>query len=296
MSGNAYSMEIAMARGKHPAEVFGHPIDVDSGEARDHRKRHWCPFADDECDKKSRLIDYPMGVCSVQYGEEVIALSPTRFLQDRIIFYDIADHHFNTRDNLLIFSEVSIPGAPNLGTFDYVMVEHRPLSSEVKDFVAIEFQTGQTTNTGALVQALEDFMHGKDIRGTSYGFGLNLADIWKRTFTQVLTEGIVMERWGHKIYWVVQEPIYQDFLNRYKLHDMMYESSHNTIFAIYDLRRVGDEYRLHQTRIESSTIDDLFDAFRTNLEVPPKEVFVRKLRGKVEGQIGAEMQVNLRPK
>jgi hypothetical protein len=286
-------MEMTMARDKYPAEVFGHPIDVDSAEARDHREKHWCPFADDRCDKKSRLIDYPMGVCSVQYGDQVIALSPRRFLQDRIIFFDVANHYFGTHNNLLIFPEVSIPGARNLGVFDYVMVEHKPLSSEIRDYVAIEFQTGQTTSTGALVQALEDFTHGKDIKETSYKFGLNLADIWKRTFTQVLTKGIVLERWGHKIYWVVQEPVYQDFLTRYKLHGMTYDPGHNTVFAIYDLQRVNDEYRLYRTRIESSTIDDLFDAFRTNLEVPSEEAFLKKLKGKVEDQIGAKIHLEL---
>jgi hypothetical protein len=249
---------------------------------------------DDECNKRSRLIDYPMGVCSVRYGEEIVALSPRRFLQDNVVFYDIADHCFETRNDLLIFPEVSIPGARNLGIFDYVMVKHKPLSSEIEDFVAIELQTGQTTGTGSLVEALEDFMQGNDISGTSCGFGLNLADIWKRTFTQILTEGIVMERWGHEIYWVVQEPVYRDFLDRYKLHGMTYDSSHSTVFAIYDLRREGDAYRLHRTRVESSSVDDLFDAFRTNLEVPPRQVFMDRLAEKVEEQVETEVHLELR--
>jgi len=282
-----------MARAKHPAEVFGHPIDVDSEKAQEHRKKHWCPFVGEECDKRSRLIDYPMGVCSVRYGQEIIALSPRRFLQDNIVFYDIADHYFETRSDLLVFPEVSIPGARNLGVFDYVMVKHKPLSSEIEDFVAIELQTGQTTGTGSLVEALEDFMQGVEVEGASYSFGLNLADIWKRAFIQILTKGIVMERWGHKIYWVAQEPIYQDFLNRYSLHGMSYNRGDNTVFAIYDLKRQADEYQLHRTRVESSTVDDLFDAFRSNLEVPPKQVFVERLAEKVEGQVEAKIGLAL---
>jgi len=284
-----------VANAKHPAEVFGYPIDVDSKEAQDHRKRHWCPFADDKCDKKTRLVDYPMGVCSVQYGEDVIALSPRRFLQDMTVFYDIADHHFKTRSDLICFDEVAIPSAQNLGRFDYVIVKHKPLSSEIEDFVAVEFQTGQTTNTGPLVQALNHFMQGQDVTVGSYEFGINWADIWKRTFTQILTKGIVLERWGHKIYWVVQEQVYQDFLNRYKLHGMEYDPSHSTVFAIYDLKRSGDKYELQQTRIESSAIDDLFEAFRTNLDVPPKEVFMRALQARAEKKSRAKMRLELRP-
>lgn len=282
-----------MARPRHPAEVFGHPIDLESEEAQRDRTNYRCPFVDSMCNKRSRLIDYPMGVCSVRYGEEIIALSPRRFLQDNVVFYDIADRYFKTRRDLMVFPEVSIPGARSLGVFDYVMVKHRPLSSEIDDFVAIELQTAQTTGTGSLVEALERFMQGEAIEGASYGFGLNLADIWKRTFIQILTKGIVMQRWGHKIYWVVQEPVYQDFLDRYNLHGMTYSQGENTVFAIYDLRRQADEYRLFQTRVESSTIDDLFDAFRTNLEVPPKQAFIARLEGKVESQVEARIGLAL---
>jgi hypothetical protein len=282
-----------MAMAKHPSEVFGHPIDVDSARARRDRERHWCPFVDAKCDKQSRLLDYPMGVCSVQYGDEVIALSPRRFLQDKIIFYDIAAHYFHTRSDLMIFPEISIPGAVGFGRFDYVMVRHEELSSDILDFAVIEFQTGQTTYTGRLVQALEDYVQGQDVDGATYGFGLNLADIWKRTFTQILTKGIVLERWGHKIYWVVQEPIYRDFLDRYKLHGMTYDPQHSIVFAIYDLRRTDDKYELYQTRTESSTVDDLFNAFRTNLTVPPKEAFIQKLQQRVEKNARARMHLKL---
>jgi hypothetical protein len=288
-------MEIQMAMEKRPAEVFGHPADVDSSSAKEHRARYWCPFLDKPCDKKSRLIDYPMGVCSVQYGEDVIALCPSRFLQARTILYDIADHYFGSHHDLLVFNEVSVPKAGHLGRFDYVMVKHRPLNNEIEDFVIIELQTGQTTSTGALVQALEDFTQGKEISDMSYGFGMNLADIWKRTFTQILTKGIALERWDHKIYWVVQKPVYQNFLDRYQLYGMSYAPSHNTIFAIYDLKRSGKQYTLHQTQIESSTIDDLFKAFRSNLEVPPKDAFVNKLQKIVE-QTGDNVRLEVQLK
>jgi hypothetical protein len=234
-----------------------------------------------------------MGVCAVQYGQDVVALCPKRFLQANTVFCDIADHYFGTRNNLLIFPEVSIPGALNLGIFDFVMVQHKPLSSEITDFVTIELQTGQTTGTGALVEGLEDFMRGVDLEGTNYRFGLNLADIWKRTFIQILTKGIVMERWGHRIYWVIQEPVYKDFLNRYSLHGMTYDDGEKTVFAIYDLEKGDQAYQLYRTRLESSSIDALFEAFHTNLEVPPKQVFVEKLAGKVKDQVEANMGLSL---
>ena len=204
---------------KHPAEVFGYPIKAVSELPEKGSKRYWCPFAENKCNKQSRLIRYPMGVCSVRYGNSIVALCPRRFLQDNIVFKNIADHYFKTRNDLVVFSEI---GLPHTGTFDYVMVKHKPFSSDIEDFIVIEFQTGQTTGTGQLVQGLKDCLKGENVEGKSYGFGLNLADIWKRSFTQILNKGIVMENWGHKIFWVIQEPVYQNFLNRYNLNGMAY--------------------------------------------------------------------------
>ena len=250
-----------------------------------------CPFLDKRCTKQSRLINYPMGVCSVQYGEKTIALCPNRFLQNNVVFKDIADHYFKTRNDLVVFSEI---GVANTGTFDYVMVKHKPLSSDIEDFVVIEFQTGQTTGTGKLVQALEDHIAGKDITGKSFGFGLNLADIWKRSFTQILNKGIVLESWGHKIYWVVQEPVYQDFINRYNLRNMKYKTAHKTVFVIYDLEDSDNKYQLNQTRIRSSTIDNLFNAFRNNPNIPSIEEFVCKLESKLKAKLELKLELSNR--
>jgi hypothetical protein len=130
---------------KHPAEVFGYSVHSGSTGIKKGHRKYWCPFAYDKCNKQSRLIKYPMGVCSVQYGKDIIALCPRRFLQDNTVFKDIAEHHFKTRNDLVVFSEI---GLSQTGTFDFVMVRHKPLSSEIEDFVVIEFQTGQTTGTG----------------------------------------------------------------------------------------------------------------------------------------------------
>jgi len=274
---------------KHPAEVFGYPVDVSSVQAQDARQRHWCPFVEEECNKASRLISYPMGVCSVQYANHIIALSPRRFLQDRIVFREIAYHYFGSHSDLLLFGEV---GVGNVGTFDYVMVKHKPLSSDIEDFVVIEFQTAQTTGTGSLVKAFQDFMQSKKFETSSYGFGLNLADIWKRSFTQILNKGIVLEQWDHKIYWVVQEPVYQDLLERYNLNGMGYDPEHKTVFTIYDLRRNHDKYELFRTRIESSSTDTLFAAFRKNPNIPPLDAFIDKLKNRLRARMELKFRLD----
>lgn len=228
-----------------------------------------------------------MGVCSVKYGEHAIALSPRRFREDDIVFRDIADHYFGACGNIVILKEVNLQG---IGNFDFVMVKHKPLSVKVEDFVIVELQTAQTTSTGKLVKALKDYMKGEGIVGRTYSFGLNHADIWKRTFTQILNKGIVIEKWGAKIYWVVQEPIYVDFLNRYRLTQISYNTEHSIRFAIYDLKQVDNRYHLSQTRIASSTTKDLFAAFSSNPHIPPKDDFLAKLSGKLQEKAYSELQ------
>jgi len=77
------------------------------------------------------------------------------------------------------FTEVGLPG---IGNFDFVIVKHKPLSNIVDDFAVIEFQTGQTTSTGKLVDGFKKFMKDGFLKSdVTYNFGVNSYDIWKRT-------------------------------------------------------------------------------------------------------------------
>ena len=110
--------------GNRPAEIFGYPIRNRSRAAEDARRRHHCPFMEKQCDKKSRLIDFPFGVCSVEYGGEVRAICPRRFEErgpngnvSRVL-EDVALHYFGSTNNTVAFPEVRLP---NVGNIDYVI-------------------------------------------------------------------------------------------------------------------------------------------------------------------------------
>jgi len=275
-----------MPRPKFPSEIFGYPHSNTTAKAKEIRARHWCPFVDKVCYKQSRLIDYPFGVCTAHANDHEIALCPRRFLDGHTVFTDIAQHHFKTTSDILVFSEV---GLAEIGNFDFVMVKHKPMSSEIEDFVAIEFQTGQTTNTGKLVQGLRDFMAGQSIVYKTYGFGLNFFDIWKRTFTQVLNKGVIMENWKKKIYWVVQEPVYKFFEAKYGLQRLTHKPQHSTVFALYDLIPGKQSFELKASRKVSASMDDLFHALRHGQQIPPLEAFLGRLKNKIL----AEAQISL---
>lgn len=273
---------------KYPSEIFGYPTSASGGKVDEVRAKHWCPFVNKICYKQSRLIDYPFGVCTAHVSGKEVAICPRRFLDGHTVFTDVAQHHFKTTNDILVFSETRLE---DIGSFDFVMVKHKPMSPEIEDFVAIEFQTGQTTGTGQLVKGLTDFVAGESLVYKTYGFGLNLYDIWKRTFTQILNKGVIMENWGKKIFWIVQEPVYKYFETRYSLQKLSYDSHHSTVFALYDLKSAKQKFDLIATRKISASMDQLFAAFRNNPNIPPVEKFVEMLKGKIEGEAQISLEL-----
>ncbi len=263
---------------RYPAEVFGFPVENRGSKVEAIRQAHQCPFVNVRCNKKSRLIPYPMDVCSVHINEHVVAICPRRFLENHTVFKDIATDYFGSTNNLILFREV---GLRDVGSFDYVLVHHKPMSSEVDDFVVIEFQTDQTTSTGKLVQALEDFMSGRNVGTTHYSFGMNTYDTLKRSYTQMINKGVVMEQWGQRIYWVLQRYVFDNMVHRY--HPAFTPGSSAThVFAVYDLIRSEETYTLTLQEYVSASVDALFAALRQNTSIPEKDQFIARLEAKIE--------------
>ena len=274
---------------RRPAEIFGYPVRNRSTAAEDVRRRHFCPFRERECDKKSRLIDFPFGVCSVQYGDEIRAICPRRFEERRPnagvsrVLEDIALHYFGSTDNTIVFPEVKLP---NVGNIDYVITKHKPMQPEVDDFVAVEFQSDSTSSTGELVRGIKDFFEGGDVAGESYKFGSNTYDTIKRAITQLMNKGIVYEAWDAKCYWVIQEYIYANLVNRYGVKDDGFSPDHASRFALYNIvpndDPTDDRLTLTPTRYVSTSVDEVYQAMRNNPALPVKDKFVQDLNRKLQ--------------
>jgi len=268
---------------RRPAEVFGHAVDDRCAAARRHRESHLCPFTGRRCHKPSRLIAYPMGVCSVEYDGNVVAICPTRFLENEVVFRDVAQHYFGTVNDIVRFDEVRLQG---VGNFDHVLVKHAPLSSVVEDFVVVEVQGHGTTGTGQLVAALTDYVGRPARMRESYQFRLNPYDIWKRAYTQMLHKGLVMERWGQKMYWAVETPLMGNLLGRYDLGDLGLQAEHAVRFAVYDLTGDRAGYHLTLQQILSASTDILLQAFRQRPDAPSRSDFLSLLQAKLELRLG----------
>jgi hypothetical protein len=277
--------------GNRPAEVFGYPIWNRSEEAQDVRERYWCPFWDRRCDKKSRLIDFPFGICSAEHGGEVYTICPHRFEERGSIegvsrvLEDIAMHYFGGFNNTIAFSEVRLP---NAGSIDYVLVRHKPMKPEVEDFVSVEFQSDSTTGTGKLVQGIRDFFKGRDLQGQSYRFGMNTYDSIKRAITQLMNKGIVYETWNTKCYWVIQEYIYANLVSRYGFKADGFSPEHASRFALYSLVPKGDRLALNPSRFISTTVEEVYQAMRNNPGLPSKDKFVQHLNAKLRLRLSVQ--------
>lgn len=262
----------------YPAELYGLPITNTTPKAQTIRQDQWCPFINAKCHKKS-------GVCSVQHQTNTIAICPSRLRQNDLVFQNIANDYFKTQDNILIFSEVN-SGDTRVGSFDYVMVKHKPLSSQIEDFVVVEFQTADTVSTGKLNLALKEFHAGNEVANKNYGFGINWANVWKRCFIQILNKGRILDHWGQKVYWVAQVPTYQYLIKAYGLEKAMKHGSEgSTVFMVYDLEPEASGYHLFHAQTESSNMVDLLMAFGSNPEIPSKDKFLTHLETTTKKQV-----------
>lgn len=276
-------------RKHYPAEIFGFPPENTSKEAERIRKNHLCPFnSDNKCSKQSRLLPYPMGICSTWWpNNSPIAICPKRLLQGNTVFINAAKHAFGDIDNVLLFPEVKLR---RIGTFDFVLVKHKPISDKIEDFCVVELQTDSTTGTGKLVQAVQDYMKGEDITKKSYAFGMNTYNTIKLAFVQMLNKGQVFEVWNKKIIWVVQRYVYENMVNRFGLRDMELNNEDANLFFIYDIDYSSDHnyYQLISQEIKSSTVENLMKAFRAK-SLPQIDDFIKVLYQKLRLNLGTKI-------
>jgi hypothetical protein len=265
-----------------PVEIFGYPIDNSSIEAQQTRSKYWCPFMDKKCDKKSRIIPYPMGVCSVLHMAHMIPICPNRLLQDNIVLSKVSKDFLGGTENILMFQEV---GLQQVGTFDFVLVKHKPISSKVDDFCIVELQSDSTTQTGQLVKAISEFFSGKDVSSERYTYGMNTYNTIKLVYTQILNKGQTLEKWERKIIWALPKYIFENIVKRFNLSNLDYNPANCTIFYVYDLVKENNIYKLHLADKRSSTIENLLKAF-TNQTVPKIDKFINKLETKIKLHLG----------
>ncbi len=270
---------------KQPNEIFCFPTDNNTDQAKATRKKHACVYLSSKCNKQSRTIKYPMGVCSVRVNSDNAIICPQRFLENTIPFIDVCNEIFGSTNNILLFREVKLQ---NVGSFDFVLVKHKPISKEIENFCIVELQSDSTTGTGDLVNALKDFVGGRPFQPT-YGFGLNTYNTIKLSYIQMLIKGQLMESWKKHIVWVIQKYVFEDMVQRFVLNNLDYNKETYTKYFIYDLVKDNNIFNLNLIDKKSSTISNLLTAF-SNQPVPNISEFLDVLKGKIHLKLGMQIQ------
>lgn len=264
-----------------PNEIFGYPISAINNDSNNAREQYYCRFLNKKCDKQSRTIQYPMGVSSITHSKFNPIICPHRFLEDNIVFVDVCNNAFGSTSNVLLFSEVKLK---NVGSFDFVLIKHKPISNKVDDFCVVEFQSDSTTGTGKLVEALKDFIENDKIE-KNYRFGLNTYNTIKLSYIQMLIKGQLMEKWDKNIFWIMQKYVYENMISRFNLNDMEFLSGNKTKYFIYDLFLKNDIQKIKLIEQKSTRISNLLKAF-TNQPTPIVDDFIEHLENKVKLKLG----------
>jgi hypothetical protein len=148
-------------------------------------QKQLCPFANTRCFKvRKSQPEISIGTCTVRYGRDNkdVIICPNRLLERKQVFTDCV--HLLTLhepgNEFHVVPEVSVPG----GSVDYFLVSAK--GGKVRDFVAIEFQTLDTTGTvwperQRALKSLGLSVRPSDVQSTK-GFGMN----WKMTAKTIL--------------------------------------------------------------------------------------------------------------
>jgi hypothetical protein len=201
-----------------------------------------CPFTNTKCFKvRKSQPEISIGTCAVRYGKnrKDVIICPNRLLERKQIFTDCV--HLLTLhepgNEFHVIPEVSIPG----GSVDYFLVSAKV--GKVRDFVAIEFQTLDTTGTlwperQRALKALGLTVRPSDVKSTK-GFGMN----WKMTAKTILVQ------LHHKV--KTFEHVNKHLVLVVQNHLLDYMRTEFD-FAHLGTARVGDTMHFHSYRLSES--------------------------------------------
>lgn len=200
---------------KFPTEIFCHPFNDKSEEAKTALEQQYCSFIKGTCVKPRKSEPHiKVGVCSLGYRGSFttdflpVIVCPHRF-REEVVFETIRQKYLSHWTNIYWVSEVTIGVGGNV---DYVAV-NLDQQGEIQDFLCVEFQAGGTT--GSPWQAVVDLKEHGTFQEEAYPYGINWANEFMKTMMQqVYKKGKIIEVWEHKIIFVVQD-IAIKYLKRY---------------------------------------------------------------------------------
>jgi len=254
-----------------PAEIFGFPPSNKTNLAKIHRKQYLCPFIERKCTKQTRLLNYPLGICSAWHKGAPRIICPQRFYYDGYQLLKFISKDF-LGDNFSLVSEVKLDRFGNVDWVSFVVSEKGDI-----DFIGIEIMADSTTQTGKLVEALQDFMESNRLKDT-YNYGMNTYNTIKLSFTQMLNKGQVFEHWGKYYIWIAQKELFQILMNKFGLKMDKGVKNGKIIFASTSMKfdNNKDIFSLCFEEYYSASVQKLLQAYKREY-VPKMSEFVEAI-------------------
>ncbi|WP_153800156.1 NotI family restriction endonuclease [Foetidibacter luteolus] len=183
-------------------EVFGFPIENQSDRANRYRDNKLCPYNNivSNCTKNS--IEFPLGVCSLNYKGKQVIICPIRFREDWTIISDAANFIFDGKATWTHVGEVRLKDkhSKSAGNIDYVLVSYDD-KGRVLDFGSLEVQAVYISGnlTGPFTTYLEnptpDFSWTPAFKFPKPDY---LSSSRKRLIPQIIAKGSILKQWNKK--------------------------------------------------------------------------------------------------
>lgn len=231
-------------------ELFGQSVtSFNVATLSDVLKKQICPFTQTRCLKtRKSQPNISIGTCSVRCGqkERDVMICPNRLLFKNHVFRDCI-HLLTSHEpgnEFHVVPEITLPG----GNVDFFLVSVR--CGKVKDFVAIEFQTMDTTGTvwperQRLLAKKNIDVDRTDIQSKK-SFNMNWKTTAKTTLVQLHHKIDTIEHLGKHLVLVVQ-----DHLLEYMKHTFCFAHLANP-------GRIGDSMHIHSYSFNQTNNDFFF--------------------------------------
>lgn len=193
------------------AEVFGFPISNASERAQYYRDNRLCPFHNRFPNCTKDKADNPLGVCSVNHGNDIVITCPSRFREDWMILKNAADFVWPKGTKWTSLPEIKLMDAEgqSAGNIDYVIVKYDN-DGQIVDFASIEVQGVYIS--GNLRNPFQKFMDHptEDFQwnGRNYPHPDYLSSSRKRLIPQMLYKGGIFKSWNKKQCVVLQKSFF----------------------------------------------------------------------------------------
>ena len=267
------------------AEVFGFPIENMSEKAKYYRDNRLCPFFNRHPNCTKDKADDPLGVCSVNHGDDKVITCPSRFREDWMILKNAADFVWPKGAKWAALPEIKLNDAngQSAGNIDYV-IAHYDNNGRIVDFASLEVQGVYIS--GNLRNPFQKYMDYPTVdfqwEGRNYPHPDYLSSSRKRLIPQMLYKGGIFKAWNKKQCVAIQKSFFDTLP---ELPQTTKEKS-DIAWFLYDLSYCEKDKQYHLELVDA-VYTEFHPALQKVIFTNPGNVddFISVLQGKLDEKL-----------